>query len=106
MGVLLVIAGVGWGTLTDKKSFWTEEQAKEFAAASDAMHAHRSGEHSHAPAEHGDVSDVARERYERIAAELERARYQRDEVGPLLIKVGLAAAIAFGIGYGLSQRAD
>jgi hypothetical protein len=104
--MLLVIAGVGWGTLTDEKSFWTVEQAKEFAAASDALHAHRSGDHSHAPAEHDEASEAARERFERIAAELERARYQRDEIGPLMIKVGLAAAIAFGIGYGLSQRAD
>jgi outer membrane murein-binding lipoprotein Lpp len=106
VGVLLVIAGVGWGALTDEKSFWTEEQAREFAAASDALHAHRSGEHSHAHAEHDEASEGARERFERIAADLDRARYQRDEIGPMLIKVGLAATIAFGIGYGFSQRAE
>lgn len=100
VGVCALAVGLVWKSTTSPATFWSREQAEEFAAASDALHGERGAKpHTH-DAEAGDpAAEAARQRFDRIQAQLERARYARDEVGPLLTKIGLAAAIAFGIGY-------
>jgi hypothetical protein len=99
-GVGMLLVGLVWKSATSPETFWTAEQAKEFEAASAALHATRDeAGHSHAV-----PSDEARQRFALISAELERARYARDELGPLLTKLGLATAVAFGIGYLIASR--
>ena len=105
VGGCLLVVGLAWKSATAPETFWSPEQAKEFAAASEALHGARgAAPHTHEP-DSGAAADAARERFARIQAELERAQYARDEVGPLLTKIGLAAAVAFGIGY-LITRGD
>ena len=104
IGVVLVIVGVAWKSFTAPETFWSDEQAKEFAAASDAMHAQTAEAQEHGSSEDADTA-AARDRLARIQGELERARYARDDMGPLLTRIGLVAAIAFGVGYLVSRDA-
>ncbi len=102
-GVGMLIVGLAWKSATTPETFWTAEQAKEYEAASAAVqHQPVRDEAGHS---HAAPSEQARQRFAHISAELEHARYARDEVGPLLVKFGLAAAIAFGVGY-LMTRGD
>jgi hypothetical protein len=104
VGAVLIIVGLAWKSATSPATFWSPEQAKELQEASDAMHDHTvHGDHEEAGGEHPDHSSAARQRLDRIQAELEQARFARDRVGPLLVTVGLAVAVAFGIGYLVSR---
>ena len=110
VGAALIVAGVLWPRMTSDESLWTVEQAREFQAASDALHAASRNPRDARPGpadEEGELVDAeiaaARERFAQIQAELAKARYAREEVGPLLTRIGLAAAIAFGIGYWISR---
>jgi hypothetical protein len=105
LGVATLIGGLiwGWSMAASPHVLWSPEQAAEYKAASDALHS--------APHDHGNPSDenhddeespeqaAARERFDAIQAQLNRARYAQTSVGPLLVRIGLAGAIAFGIGY-------
>jgi hypothetical protein len=108
VGLLLIVCGLFWRTATTQESFWTEEQAREYKAASDALHAH--GETGGAaPAEAGELNPevaAARERFAQIQAELEEAQFARDKVGPLLVQIGLATAVAFGVGYLVTRATE
>ena len=112
LGVLLILAGVGWSKLGVTRIVYSPEQAKEWEEAQAALHA-ASSDHNHedstppeAPEANPDaVMSAARERFERADAELQSARFVKDRLGPLLTVIGLAAAGAFGVGSLLARGA-
>jgi hypothetical protein len=106
-GLVTIAVGALWKSTTTPATFWSQEQAAEYAAAHDAYHA---ALHGHVGAGHDQASEATsgpppevRERFAKIEAELQRAQFARDRVGPLLMQIGLAAAIAFGVGYLMSR---
>jgi hypothetical protein len=113
--MLTVLAGAvwQWRAAASPENFWSQQQAEEYAAAHDAYHAslhdHESdgahSGHAHEGEAAGGAPSEARQRFERIEAELQNAQFSRDRVGPLLMQIGVAAAIAFGVGY-LVSRGD
>lgn len=112
VGVAVLIAGVVWSVWGSGRVMYSPEQAQEFEAAGAALHAATMGHESHDGHEHEPPpADVDREalvakaraRYERAQATLESARFANNQLGKWLAGVGLAASLAFGIGY-LSSR--
>jgi hypothetical protein len=117
-GLVLMAVGLAWPAIGGGRMLYSETQAKEYQDASAALHAATSGHvhadrepHDHAsrppvgPAEREAQVAAARERFQQAEAKLETARFAQNSLGHWFTGVGLAAAIAFGIGYGLSQRA-
>ena len=120
LGIALMALGLAWPLIGGGRLMYSPEQAKEYQDAGAALHAATSG-HAHGegetPEEHAKHAEVdpaerdaqvaaARERFQQAEATLETARFAQNNLGHWFTGVGLAAAIAFGIGYGLSQRAD
>jgi hypothetical protein len=117
-GIALMALGLAWPLIGGGHLWYSPEQAKEYQDASAALHAATSG-HTHADGEtpeeragHAEVDlaerdaqvAAARKRFQEAEATLETARFAQNNLGHWFTGVGLAAAIAFGIGYGLSQR--
>jgi hypothetical protein len=111
VGVVLAAIGASWSSLMAPDAFWSEDQAREYQAAADAIHASSQRHDDGATANQtgreapSDERAAMRERFNRIQAELERAQFARFGAGPWLTRIGLAAAVAFGIGY-LACRGD
>jgi hypothetical protein len=112
LGVVVLLAGVGWSLFGGGRAVYTEEQALEHRAAGAALHAATSGHvGEHEPsgpplprAEREAAVAAARERFDKAEAELKAARFAQDALGKWLITAGLAAAVAFGVGYVASRR--
>jgi hypothetical protein len=115
LGVVMGTAGLFWGSWAKPSLVWTPEQAAEYQAAGEALHAARrmdgpssGGLDANAGAE-GDESDrrlaAAQERFDRIEAELGSAQTLRQRTGAWLRWLGLAAIVLFGVGY-LSARKE
>jgi hypothetical protein len=92
IGLMAAISGAVWQRMALPRYVWTVEQAEEFEKANSALHAAAAGDDD---AEH----EAAKRRFNRIAAELQSARYAKDRLGSLFIRGGLAAAAAFSVGY-------
>jgi hypothetical protein len=106
LGAVLVIGGLGWSMVATPAAVWSMEQAAELKAASDAVHAARSGIPEGGDSRAADVGKTdprylaaAQARVERINAELEQARDVRDTWGQRVAAAGLAVTIACGLGY-------
>jgi multidrug efflux pump subunit AcrA (membrane-fusion protein) len=111
LGAALLISGVAWSTLAGGRAVYSVEQADEYEAAATALHAATSG---HAAAGSPPVAAAsaaareaavaaARERFDRARSTLDSARFAQNELGKWLMGIGLAAVIAFGVGYLTSQ---
>jgi hypothetical protein len=109
-GVVLVAVGLAWPLLNPGRKLYTPAQAAEWEQAGAALHAATSGHAADGsrlpadPAEREKIIAAARQRYEKAQGELESARFAQNELGTWLIGIGLAAVIAFGIGYAVSRR--
>lgn len=105
LGAMLVIAGAVWSIFGSGQAFYSPDQAKEWEEASAAWHAQTIGHaHQHSPGAGGDTDReaavaAARARFEKADAALQRARFAKNRLGPLLEWIGLAGTIAFGVGY-------
>ena len=106
LGAVLVIVGLGWSVVATPEAVWSMEQAAELKAASDAVHAARSGIPVAPDSQPGDAGKpdprylaAAQARLERINADLEQARNVRDTWGQWAAAAGLALTIACGLGY-------
>jgi len=111
LGAILVIAGLGWSAVATPAAVWSIEQAAELKAASDAVHAARSGipeTRGSQPVEAGKPDPrylaAAQARLERINTDLEQARHVRDTWGQWAAAAGLALTIACGLGYLASRQ--
>jgi hypothetical protein len=107
-GALLVVSGAIWSAVARPQSVWTAAQADEYREAAAAAHA-ASDAHEGAGVQGGaessaDKSAAAKQRFARIAAELENARFAKNKLGQLLVWIGLAGTAAFSVGY-LASRA-
>jgi hypothetical protein len=113
-GVIVGAAGLFWSQWAKPSLVWTPEQAAEYQAAGEALHAARrvdpasSGDvHASAGAE-GDEPDrrlaAAQERFDKIEAKLAAAQTLRQRTGAWLRWLGLAAIVLFGVGYLSSRR--
>jgi hypothetical protein len=104
VGVLAALGGAVWQRAAHPRHVWTVEQSQEYDAANAALHAATVG-HDHetngAEAVDAHQADLAaaQERFNRINAELQAARYAKDRLGTALIRGGLAAAALGGVGY-------
>jgi hypothetical protein len=90
VGFCLLGLGLAWDRLVSPKAYWTPDQAREYAAAQLEMHA-KSHQHT------GDAEKemaVARERFEKIGRQLERARSSRKRTGTLFLAAGIVFLVA------------
>lgn len=97
IGLLTALGGGVWQRTALPRHVWTIEQAKEFDAANAALHS-------------VDMDDrekyaAARQRFDRVAADLQSARYAKDRLGNVLVRGGLAAAAVFSVGYLATRNA-
>lgn len=110
LGVLAALGGALWGRAALPRHVWTVEQSQEYNAANAALHAATVG-HDREPngdqagAEHHANLAAAQQRFDRITAQLQAARYAKDRLGVTLIRGGLAAAAVFGVGYFVTRDA-
>jgi hypothetical protein len=111
-GVLMSIAGALWSVLGTGRMVYSPEQAKQLEQASTTYHAAtlgRTPEGSVLPgAETAEgrkaAVAAARHKYNQARAELESARFARDQLGKWLIVAGLGGIVFFGIGYVASRK--
>jgi hypothetical protein len=104
VGLFLVLGGLVWSTLAAPSSVWSREQAAEYQAAGEALHAAR----SQSPASDGTAKSAlttAQQRFDRIEAELVAAQTGRQRISRWLVRLGLAAMLLFGVGY-LASRGE
>ncbi len=104
-GVVMTGIGIVWSRVTTSETFWTNEQAEEYKAASAAA-THPEYQAEASPEERAAQREAAQQRFDRISRQLDRARFAHDRTGPLLVQFGLAAAVAFGIGYWVTARRE
>lgn len=105
VGGLLVLGGLVWKLQAKAADVWTQEQAAEYEAASQAMHclANDAADHSSSHSgvddhHHEQASQETIERFHQIEQELESALYQRDVLGVRVMQVGMLAIVGFGLG--------
>lgn len=107
-GVIATLAALSWMTLARPVDVWSPEQAAEFKAANDAVHAALSRDGGGRSS--GDTEAdprylaAAKTRLARISSELEYARGARDRWGKWGAASGLALTIACGLGYLASRE--
>jgi hypothetical protein len=94
VGLLLVALGTQWNRLQPASNYWSDKQAAEYNEAQVAlhMHSHEHGKEKNSAKSPDFVS--AKQRYDKIKADLEGARNSRNRTGNLLIAAGLIAAIS------------
>jgi hypothetical protein len=90
VGFCLLGLGLAWDRLVSPKAYWTPAQAEEYAAAQLEMHA-KSHQHS---SEAEKEMALARERFEKISRQLERARSSRKWTGRLFLAAGIISLAA------------
>ena len=83
--------------MADPDDVWTEQQAREFQAASDALHQAMTAEPSsraRQTADEGSLGEreAAEARFRAIREELEAAQFAKDRAGILLMQIGLGGA--------------
>jgi hypothetical protein len=110
LGLLLILAGVGWSLFGGAHLVYSTEQAEEWEQANAALHAASFGHvHGQTPGTTAAADDpdaalaAARTRFERADAALQSARFVKDRLGQLLVGIGLAVTAAFGVGYLLAR---
>ncbi|MBX3426293.1 MAG: hypothetical protein KF688_11490 [Pirellulales bacterium] len=101
-GVLVAAGGLAWNMLAPNSWVWSDEQARDYAEATVAMH---QAQQATVDASRPDFEAVrrqveaARQRYERLHAELGSARETLQARGSRLIQWGCILTAACGIGY-------
>jgi predicted negative regulator of RcsB-dependent stress response len=113
-GLLATIAGLAWPVWAKPSLVWSPEQAAEFQAAGEALHAARQIDQAEAAANFAGADDAgqsdaqlasAQERFDKIEAELAAAQSLREGAGAWLRWLGLAVMLLCGLGY-LASRGD
>lgn len=108
-GVLLAVAGVLWSIVGGGRMMYSDEDAQEYQEAYAEAHAAtiaHGDDHGHAAPTEDRQSKVAaaRERFDRARAKRDSARFAQNDLGFWLLGAGLAAAVAFGVGYVAASR--
>jgi hypothetical protein len=87
VGLVLLVLGFFWSRAVPSRAFWNQEQAEEYTDAAVTLH-----ELSHAakgtPEEQQRQMDAARQRFKQAQADLESARFARNEGGRYISLVG------------------
>lgn len=109
LSLVAVMAGGIWSAVAKPEHVWSEQQARELKAATEALHATLATGHTHGhgPAESGHAAEAhaagtnetrqkAEQRLATIQAELEAAQYAKNRAGLLLVQVGVAGAACCG----------
>lgn len=115
LGVVITSLAVAWMVLARPADVWSLEQANEYQAAGEALHAARSlhstgevaGSGRSAPdsdSAHDDRLAAAQQRFDRISASLELARNERRVWGRWIAGAGLALTIVCGLRYLAASR--
>jgi hypothetical protein len=104
-GGALVAAGLLWNALAKPEHVWAREQALELEAARHQMH-QLTYDSPHVTASPGSSADsreaqmaAAKNRFEKIEADLTAARSRQQQTGVWMTRMGLAALVLFGLGY-------
>jgi hypothetical protein len=103
VGVLLVGLSLVWARFVTGRSAWSDQQAREFQAASTKLHS-LSHDFAH-KAEHGDTEairpdlDKAQAHFAELNAQLESARNRPARIATILRFTGLLLAVAGGALY-------
>ncbi|MCO6045974.1 hypothetical protein NG895_18905 [Aeoliella sp. ICT_H6.2] len=98
LGIVMVVCGIAWQQIVPDSVYWSEEDAREFTEASDAVHHARSGpdhdhQHSHGegePAADSPELEAAKQRLRKLQGELETAQLARQYSGKVVSIVGVA----------------
>lgn len=111
LAAMTIVAGVAWSVFGNARSLYTPEQAKEYEAAQVAVHAATLGHVDGGASSPGEAPAssksedreaavaAAQARFRRAQTALESARFAQYALGKWLIGIGLAALVAFGVGY-------
>lgn len=110
LGTLLLALGLGWSSLAPPKLVWSPQQAAEYQAAGEALHAARRSTAATGvrPGEDAATSPelaAAQARFDKIDSELADAQSRRQRTGAWLVRVALGTMILCGVGY-LSLRSE
>lgn len=103
-GLALIALGLSWHVIFPVESVWSNEQAQEYTDASLALKTAAS--HPEESADENDDSqlDAARERFDKIKAELGQAIQWRESSG-VLLGIGGTVLMAIGAAIYLSGQA-
>lgn len=101
LSLVTAIAGGVWSAVAEPEHVWSEQQAREFKAASEALHQALGSDHTHGPSESveeapGEHRRVAEARLAAIQAQLEAAQYAKNRAGLLLVQLGVGGAACCG----------
>jgi len=96
LGLALLVVGHSWNWLFPPSAYWSEQQAAEYVAAHDAVHAAQDLTHL-GESPDADTLDAAHERFFKIRRELEHARTARARSGKALTVVGLLIIVTAGL---------
>lgn len=107
VGLAAILAGAAWSVFVKPTNVWSQEQAREFKAANDELHAVRS---KYGPATDGATAQkeiaAAQERFSRINSQLESARYTHDRLGMWIAGGGFALALVCGFGLIITRESS
>ena len=88
VGFCLLCLGLAWNRLVPSSAYWSPDQAEEYTAAQLEMHT--KSHHHDGDAEQEKNMDAARERFDKISHQLERARGSQERTGTLFLAAGVS----------------
>ncbi len=103
LGAAMLMVGVAAKHFFSPKSYWTDQQAKEYVAASTALKTAATGSIRPPSAELDPKLVAAQQRFEKIQAELNSAITRRDYTG---VALGVCGAAVFAAGVVVFLRAQ
>ena len=93
-GAAMIVVGIASKRFFTPQSYWTEQQAQEYVAASTALKTAATGSIRQPSAEHDPKLVAAQQRFDKIQAELDSAIARRDYTGVTLGAGGIALSAA------------
>jgi hypothetical protein len=91
-GLLCLGLGFAWNQLTSSENYWTDQQAEEFNSAQSDLHKKSRYVQNESAAQKQEFN-AAKERFDRISNQLDRAQGSRAFTGTALKIVGSLAVI-------------
>jgi hypothetical protein len=103
VGATLIIVGVNAKRFFSPQSYWSDQQAKEYVAASAALKTAATGTIRLPSAENDPKLIAAQQRFDKIQAQLDSAVSRRDYTG-VILGAGGAILVVVGLAVFLTAR--
>jgi hypothetical protein len=102
-GMLMLLVGFAWDRFVPVRTYWSDDQAREYTQAQSALHAVHGNSHGH---DQEVKLNAARDRFVQIHQQLEEARGGRRRSAFLLKVAGISLLVAGLVTLVVANQSD